>query len=137
MIDRKFEKYCGGPNVPPENRVHVSLAPTGRIFLSGLAYDLLGRPAAVNLYFSRADDQIAIEPAPNPQNADAMPILTQRRGRRINAAPFCRHFGIRVTATQRFIAPEKIGDALILKLSETVTVSAARGAGSRSSSNAQ
>lgn len=54
-----------------------------------------------------------------------MPVFKNKQGHRVNAAPFCRHFGIRVTATQRFITPEKIGDALILKLSETVTIKAA------------
>lgn len=121
-LDRKFEKYRGGPNVAAGARLHVTLARNGRLFFNRRVHDLLGRPAAVYLYFSRADDQIAVEPS-SPQLPESMPVFENKNGRRVNAAPFCRHFGIKLDTTEKFIRPEIADGALILKLSETVTVS--------------
>jgi hypothetical protein len=45
---------------------------------------------------------------------------------RINAAPFCRHFGIKIDTTLKFVAPEIVGDALHLKLGETTIVGGRR-----------
>ena len=43
-------------------------------------------------------------------------------GYRINASPFCKHFGIRLDATERFTHPEIRDGKLMLKLGETVIV---------------
>jgi hypothetical protein len=43
-------------------------------------------------------------------------------GFRINASPFCKHFGIRIDTTERFIHPDIRDGKLLLKLYETVTI---------------
>lgn len=45
---------------------------------------------------------------------------TESVGWRINASPFCKHFGIRPDATLRFIKPDINGGRLILKLGDVV-----------------
>jgi hypothetical protein len=85
------------------------------------AYQLMGKPAAVYLNFSRQRDTIAIEPA-SPRVSDSFPVIQNPHNWRINAAPFCRNFNIDIDTTLKFIRPEIEGDALMLKLSETVSV---------------
>lgn len=126
MVDRKFEKYRGGPTVAAAERMYVTLGRTGRLFINRRVHQLMGRPQAVYLYFSRADDQIALEPS-SPRLPESLPLIEAKQGWRVNAAPFCRHFGIRLDTTEKFIRPEVEDGALILKLSETVTVAKLRG----------
>ena len=121
MLERKFEKYRGGPTRDPNERLHVTLAPNGRLFINKRVHELIGKPNAVFLYFSRADDQIAIQPT-RASSPEAMPLFDNKQGWRVNAAPFCRHFGIQLHETQKFIHPQITDGGLILKLGETVTV---------------
>ncbi|MEO5859664.1 MAG: hypothetical protein ABIR33_12015, partial [Pyrinomonadaceae bacterium] len=107
-------------------RVHVSLAPNGRMILNRKAYELIGKPPAVYLYYSRTTDTIAVEPVQSPRLAESLPVLQEKKTSvRVNAAPFCRHFNIRVPATSRFIRPEVRNGRLLLKLSEVVTITTA------------
>lgn len=125
-IEREFEKYRGGPTEDREVRVHVSLAPNGRMILNRKAYEMIGKPPAVNLYFSRASDVIAVEPASSARLPESMPVIPNKATSvRVNAAPFCRHFNIRVDATSRFITPEIRNGRLLLKLAETVQITTA------------
>ena len=125
-IEREFEKYRGGPTVDPKVRVHVSLSPIGRLILNNKAYALIGKPPAVNLFYSRVHDVIAIEPVTSARLPKSMPVMQNKNNSvRINAAPFCRHFGIRVDVTSRFITPEPRNGRLWLKLGETVQVTTA------------
>jgi hypothetical protein len=90
-------------------------------------YHELGKPVAVYLYFSRTRDLIAVEPVRSLNFPDAFPVLTKNiSGYRINAAPFCRHFGITLDNTIRFISPEVRDGKLELKLAETISVAQAR-----------
>lgn len=125
-LDRKFEKFLAGPTKPPDERVHVSIDGRGVITLNATCYKLLGKPPAAYLYFSRADDTIAIEPAHSPRLPSAFPFRPNSSARYLNAAPFCRHFGIRVDSTQRFAFPEIRDGALHLSLQQTVTISRSR-----------
>lgn len=91
------------------------------ILLNRNVYHLLGKPAAVYLNFSRTRDIIAVEPA-SPRLPESFPVIANPCNWRINAAPFCRHFGIDIDTQLKFIRPEIEGNALYLKLSETVSV---------------
>ena len=125
-IEREFEKYRGGPTEDPKVRVHVSLAPNGRLILNRKAYAMIGKPPAVNLYFSRTTDTVAVEPVSAARVPESLPVMQNKNdGVRVNAAPFCRHFNIRMPATSRFIRPEVRNGRLILKLSETVVITTA------------
>ncbi len=122
ILDRKFEKFLGGPTQPPETRVHVSMDGRGVITFNATCYKLLGKPKAVYLHFSRAGDMIAIEPVDSFRLPAAFPLKPNGTAWYLNSAPFSRHFGISLDSTQRFISPEFRDGALHLKLSETVTI---------------
>lgn len=121
-LDRKYEKFQGGPTKPPGTRVHVSMDGRGVITLNATCWKLLGKPVSANLYFSRADDSIAIEPMHSLRFPTVFPFRPNSTAKYLNAAPFCRHYGIKLDSTQRFTSPEIRDGALHLKLSETVTI---------------
>ena len=63
FMDREWEKFKGGPAVAMKDRIHVTINAKGMILLNANVHRLLGKPTAVNLYFNRQRDQIAVEPA--------------------------------------------------------------------------
>ena len=125
IILGKLEKFMGGPTPPPEKRVHVTINKQNLIGLNEKCYEMLGKPQAVYLYYSREDSVIAIEPVHSFRMPAAFPVKAKGNGGwRINAAPFCKHYNIRTDTTERFISPELSSDGkqLLLKLTETVTI---------------
>ena len=124
-LDRQCEKFMGGPTVAYSERVHVTISPKGAIFLNQKAHKMMGSPQAVYLYFNRPKDMIVLEPtsALTANNAFLLKENAGVPGRRIYANPFCKNFGIRIDATQKFLDPEtdSVG-RMYLKLSETITV---------------
>ena len=123
-MDRKFEKFLGGPTQSTHDRIYVSISRTNVITINQNCYRLLGKPPAVYLYFSRSDDTIAVEPVHSYRLPAAFPVkeFGQKTTWHINASPFCKHFGIRLDTTERFIHPDLRDGALQLKLTETVSV---------------
>jgi hypothetical protein len=126
--DRDLEKFFCGPNKPAQFRMRVTLrGRTGVLSFNKNCYKQLGRPPAVWLHFSRVRDLIAIEPVQSLNLPAAFPVLEKAiSGYRINAAPFCRHFGICLDTTVRFIDPEIRNGKLELKFAETISVAQAR-----------
>ena len=125
IMDRQFERFRGGANEAASKRVYVSISPAHIILLNRNIYHKIGKPAAVYLNYSRELDIIAIEPA-SPRLPDSFPVVANPCNWRINAAPFCRHFGIKIDTQLKFIDPELNGNALHLKLRETVVVGGLR-----------
>lgn len=122
-MERKFEKFLGGPTQPTHDRIYVSINKANLIVFNNNCYRMLGKPPAVYLHFSRADDIIAVEPVHSHRMPAAFPVKQKTStGWRINASPFFKHFNIRMDTTERIIAPEIRDGLLQLKLSETVTV---------------
>ncbi len=126
QLDRKFEKFRGGPTQPPETRVHVTMDNRNVITLNATCYRLIGRPPAAYPHFSRVDDTIAIEPVQSDRLPEAFPFRPNQSARYLNAAPFARHFGIRLGSTYRFISPEVRNKVLYLKLSDAVIIKRAK-----------
>ena len=120
-MEREFERFRGGPTEAAAKCVHVTSGPQKLIRPNRNMYNILGRPAAVYLNYSRKRDIIAIEPASLRLN-ESFPVLQTGHSWRINSAPFCRHFGIDIDTTLKFIQPEVVGNTLYLKLNETVSV---------------
>jgi hypothetical protein len=125
IMDRDFEKFRGGPNEAASKRVHVTISPANLILLNRNVYHLLGKPEAVYLHYSRARDIIALEPA-RARLPESFPVISNPTNWRINAAPFCRHFGIKIDTQLKFIKPDLHGNALHLNLRETVSVGGRR-----------
>lgn len=126
QLDRQCEKFMGGPTVPYGERVHVTIDQKGSIFLNQKAHAMMGRPLAVYLYFNRPKDMIILEPTSAATSGNAFLLKTDgstMSGRRIYANPFCKHFGIKLDTTLKFISPETdAAGRMYLKLSETVIV---------------
>ena len=115
----------GGPTEAYGERVHVTIDRRGSIFLNQKAHAMMGRPIAVYLYFNRPKDMIILEPTQAATSTNAFLLKEDKlhSGRRVYANPFCKHFGIKIASTHKFISPET--DAvgrMYLKLSETVIV---------------
>jgi hypothetical protein len=122
-MDRDWEKYRGGPTPSSRDVMHVTLNRKGLIYLNANAYRLLGRPTGVYLYYNRNKDQIALEPA-SPRLPETFPVKELNKGFLIHASPFCRHFGVRLDTTEKFIRPDIDEKGVLrLDLSSTVTVS--------------
>jgi hypothetical protein len=122
-LDREWEKYTGGPFVAYHDRVHVTLSERGKLLLNRNTYRLLGNPKRVLLYFNRAKDTIGVRPA-HERLAEAFPVRELGESFVVYIGTFCRHYGIRLTTTERFTHPELTAEGLLtLNLSNTVTVS--------------
>lgn len=127
IMDRDLEKFRGGPNKPAQYRMRVSLNRHNVLTFNRNVFYHLGKPPAVYLYFSRVRDLIAVQPVASLNMAEAFPVLAKGlSGYRINAAPFCRHFGIRLDETLKFIDPELRDGKLELKLADTISVAQRR-----------
>lgn len=125
-MDREFETFRGGANEAIANRLHVTISPAKLILLNRNLFNKLGKPEAVTLSYSRKRDIIAVKPT-SPRFNEAFPVMPSGKSFRINAAPFCRHFNIKIDQTLRFIAPALEGDdGLYLDLNETVSVARTR-----------
>ena len=124
-LDRQCEKFMGGPTVPYSERVHATIDAKGKIFINGKLHQMMGRPTAVYLYYNRPKNMIVLEPTQCVTAANAFTLKPQQHGgsRVIYANPFCKHFGIRITAAEKFIDPATAAaGCLYLKLTETVTI---------------
>ena len=121
-LDRKWEKFKGGPRAKSSEEVRVTLNRKGLIYMNPKAHQCLGSPKAVALYYSREDDSIAVEPG-YPRFAENFHVVKKQMGWAVHASTFCRHYNIRIPNTERFLRPDLTNEGqLILNLRETVTV---------------
>jgi hypothetical protein len=104
--------------------MHVTLHRIGRIGFNKRAFLEMGRPEAVHLFFNREDAQIGLQPT-SGRLPTAFQVLPSHKstGYRINASPFFKHYGIRISETHSFLRPEMRDGRLVLKLNETVIIS--------------
>ena len=108
--------------MPPAKRLHVSMCRRGIIYLNQTVYRMMGGPAAVRLYYNRERDQIALQPSIE-RVAISFPVRQiAAKGWLVRAAPFCKHYGIRLDATERFIQPEIENGVLKLSLGKTIRI---------------
>ena len=121
-LDRKWEKFKGGPLAGAANMPRVTINRKGLIYMNARMYAAFGRPKAVALYYSREDDAIAVQPA-YERFAEHFQVVRKQMGWAVHASTFCRHYRIRVPDTERFIRPDLDNEGiLILNLRETVAV---------------
>ena len=102
MIE-EWEEFEGGPKLPVEERLHVTLNFKGVIFFNRVAYEALGKPESAVLLFEKRNSKIGIRPA-NAVSRKTFPLMQQRRlhSRIIRAASYCQNYGIRVQGTVAF-----------------------------------
>lgn len=117
--ESEWERYSGGPAETTLNRLHATINKKRKILLNANLYRKFNRPAAVFLSYNRRRNLIAVERA-DPNNTDAFPVRVNRNCYEIMASSFCRHFGIKIDSTLKFLRPKFDDDRrLILKLNET------------------
>lgn len=126
-MDSSYETFLGGSTKPAQDRISVTINWQKVISLNANCYRLLGKPEAVKLAFSRDLQTIAVTPC-SPRINEAFPVLPKSTsGRRINAAPFCRHFRIDIDSTLRFLDPYLSQDGTLhLELRKVVSVAQVR-----------
>ena len=127
IMDRSYEVFLGGGSKPAREVIHVTVNSQKVIVMNANCYRLMGEPAAVRLAYSREHGRIALAPC-DPRLPEA--FLVQKKDattRRVNAAPFCRHFSIYIDSTLRFLDPEIDPDSTLhLDLRKVVNVSLKR-----------
>src|SRR6187397_1987544 len=104
-LERDFEKFKGGPTPPLNDRLHVTINRKGIFLFNENTYRLFGSPLAVNFYYSRPRDMIAIEPA-HPRLPLVFPVKKIQSSYLIHGSPFCRDNNISVPSTHRFARPD-------------------------------
>ena len=125
-FEKEYEKFTGGPNVPNNERIHVTINKMGVIYLNRNCHRMLGQPAAVHLFFNRIKDRIAIKKV-QPLLADAFPLKEKPGYYLIHASPFCRNYGIRLDTTEKFVRPDIDSDGILyLDLTNTLSVTKIR-----------
>ena len=128
MLDN-FVTFEGSPNGRRGERVRVTLGPNKAFLMSNAAWELLGRPEAVELAFDAVDRKIALRPCP-PARANAFRVARRSSGshRVVYAGAFLTHFNVHSQHTVLFEAPEITPEgSMILSLTKTTRV----GRGSR------
>jgi hypothetical protein len=128
VMDRTYEVFLGGATKPARETLHVTINNQNVIVMNSNCYRLMGEPAAVRLAYSREYDRIALSPC-DERLPEAFPVRPKDpKTRRVNAAPFCRHFRIHIDTTLRFLEPEISLDATLhLDLRKVVNVAQVRG----------
>lgn len=121
---KHFIEFEGRPTAAGRDEIRVSLNRKKVFLLNPKAFQALGGPAAVRLYFDEGRKVIGMRAA-TAELANAFSLTRGGGGRHqaILAAPFCNHFGIRVDGTIRFLNPEMDGDMLTLDITKIVNVS--------------
>ena len=62
-LDNEWEKFNGGANLPKQDHIHITMNKGGIIYINGNANRMMGRPEAVQLFFNRPKNKIALKPA--------------------------------------------------------------------------
>ncbi len=124
---RHWEKFTAGPTVSSRDRIHVTLNRRGVFQFNRKAYEHIGSPKAVVLFFEKATSMIGISEA-HPQLREAFPVKTDGVCFRLHGRPFCRHFGIEIDGTEAFADPDLDNDGILqLSLRSTRRVYGGRG----------
>jgi len=122
-LDGDWIRYDARPRERLFERVHVTINRKGQIHLSRNAYQLLGRPAAVTLYYEKTLGKIGIEKADARARGSIALVPKHFGAYAIYAMGFCRRNLIEVVGTHAFRQPEiNHNGILILDLNETERV---------------
>ena len=120
----RWERFTAGPATPKNERLYVSINSSGLMLINRKMYEEFGAPDAAVLLFDRKNSVIGLCPA-HRELKDAFPIKQKDGYWFIQAAVFCKHYGIRVEKTEQFVSPIVDGEG-ILRLDLTNSVSAAQ-----------
>ena len=99
----KLQEFQGSPNRVERDVPRVTLNDRGVMRLNKLAWEALGSPSAVKLFFDENELVIALKPD-DLRRRNAFPLTPKDRGRNriIHTRPFCKHHKIRIERTVLF-----------------------------------
>ena len=123
-----WETFYGG-EFPQRGRDHkeilVSITPAHIIRFNRNTHRALGETDAVMLKYDRLESLIGLEPVElDTEGSFRVKVFSKGRDFRINAASFCRNYGIRVERSERFLYPKVDPDGILrLDLKNTQHVS--------------
>ena len=120
----RWERFTAGPAAKMNERLYVSLNSKGLILINRKMYEEFGVPEKAVLLFDRQKNVIGLSPA-HRELKDGFPVRQKDGYWFIEAAVFCKHYGIRIEKTEQFVSPE-IDEEGILRLDLTNMVSAAQ-----------
>ncbi len=121
---RPWTKFNGKPNHSFRDKMRVTINHKSSLMLNRVAFEAIGRPAAVELLFDQTYGIIGVKPI-RPDAHNAFPVKPVLKGtyRRINAASFCLHFDLRIEKTMMFLDAAIEPDGVLeLNLAKTMTV---------------
>ena len=95
--------FEGKPNRTSKVEPRVTLDGKGVILLNYRACEAFNTPAAVSLHFDEHERVIGLKPV-DARHRNAFPLKPKKKVtfRLISAAPFCRHFKIKINGTVVF-----------------------------------
>ncbi len=120
----RLKEFEGSPNRVERDVPRVTLNYRGVMRLNKLAFEALGSPGAVKLFFDENEMVIALKPE-DLRRRNAFPLKPKDRGRNriIHTLPFCRHFEIKVERTVLFNDIDLDNDGLmLLSLARTTAI---------------
>ena len=126
---KHWTKFPGRPHGRFERGgVRVTMSPRGVIYLNEKAWNLLGKPDAIEMMFDKTRRTIGLA-STDPQVPEAFPVKPKKgmRGKIISASAFCTHFLIKVMRTALFNGVEVDADG-VMSLSLDTISAVSRGA---------
>jgi hypothetical protein len=120
-----WTRFEGSPNGRSKEKARITLSPRKYLALNRHAYQTIGSPPAVELFFDEHQKRIGLKPCdPHKKNAFR---LRQEKGKdhmMIYASSFCTHFGI---STRRTVLFDEIDidqeGIVVLDMKKTINVS--------------
>ena len=115
-------KFTGGPFEPFGERTYVSITGNGRILLNRRAYELIGNPKRIQLYFKPESGFIGISAA-HERLGTAFPVRQYNGSAVAHCSTFVRHFGISLKGTHKFVDVDLSSEGYLrLNLANTIQV---------------
>ena len=91
-----WQEFEGGQVGERYLRTRVTLNVEGCFYIGRKAFEALGMPEAVNLYFDAGGSRVGVKAVPSGEKTFKVVQSSQAKGRygHLRAATFCRHYGI-------------------------------------------
>ena len=116
MRNVNWENFEDGPVRSTKERIHVTLNGEGKIFFNKKAWEALGSPDGVALMYDSREKLIGVRASLLHTRETYLLRLKQRKctGWTINAAIFCRRYGIKPSETLAFTNVETTADRILM-----------------------
>ena len=110
-----WEEFDGGEYREQKLRMRVTLNASFNLYFGVNAFQVLGRPEAVKLFFDAADSRIGVKAVP-PGPKTFRLVRATGEGDYFNARAytFCKHYGIKPEATIEFQNVEISADGFMV-----------------------